>query len=123
MLRIKAPVLVLTSLTLAGGCFSERSDDPTDVDFRGDTLVEIRIDDNFFSPANATIDRGARVRWIKASTAVFHTVTPEGHTAWQRFATDVPNDTFEVVLQAAGDFPYFCEPHRTVGMVGTITVQ
>jgi plastocyanin len=125
MQRMNVGAVALIGL-VAAACFS---DDPADADVngpdvRGDTLVEIRVVDNAFSPANVTVNRGTRVRWI-SSTSTFHTVTPEGHSAWQRraFATNAPNDTFEVVLQTVGALPYFCEPHRSIGMIGSITVE
>jgi plastocyanin len=95
-------VEALTAFATAG-CFSDDPDDldPTDVDRRGNTVVEVRIIDNAFEPANVTVDRGTRVRWIR-TTSTFHTVTPDGHSAWQRFATNVPSDTFEVGRSGCG---------------------
>lgn len=115
-----AAVAVLVTV----GCFSDDPDDGdlTGVDLRGDTLVEIRMVDNAFEPRNVTIDRGTTVRWI-STTGTFHTITPEGHSAWQRFTSNAPSDTFEAVLQNAGEFPYFCEPHQQDDMVGSIEVQ
>jgi plastocyanin len=68
------------------------------------------------------INRGARVRWI-STTSTFHTVTPDGHSAWQRWPTSSAGNVFEHQFTSAGDFPYFCEPHRSTGMVGRVTVH
>ncbi|MGH7502445.1 MAG: cupredoxin domain-containing protein [Longimicrobiales bacterium] len=114
--------LVVLAFAWSAGCFSERSDSPAEPEFLEDTLVEVRLTDFAFSPANIAINRGTRVRWIN-TTNTFHTVTPDGHSEWQRWPTSTAADTLEHTFTTAGDFAYFCEPHRTIGMVGAITVR
>lgn len=92
-----------------------------DEDMTGPDTLEIRIVDNAFQPATATIQRGTRVRWRK-TTSTFHTVTPDGHSEWQRWTTN-DGTSFEHTFNTAGTFAYYCEPHRSLGMVGRIIVQ
>lgn len=75
-----------------------------------------------FSPSQVTIPQGRRVRWINDQT-IFHTVTPDGQDEWERQALTQAGEMFEHVFDDAGTFPYFCEPHFTAGMTGSITVQ
>jgi len=117
----KSPLLILVLACLTA-CFSERSDDPAEPEVREDTLVEVRLTNFAFTPASIVINRGTRVRWIN-TTNTFHTVTPDGHSEWQRWPTSASSDTLEHIFASPGDFAYFCEPHRTIGMSGSITVR
>lgn len=89
----------------------------------GDSVVEIHLTSgNAFSPSEVTISPGTTVRWIN-DTSTFHTVTPRGHSEWARVELDEADEVFEHTFGAAGEFDYFCEPHESQGMTGTITVQ
>ena len=70
-----------------------------------------------------TIAPGKTVRWVHAGGNIFHTVTPDGHAEWQEGSRSSQGTVLEHTFQSAGDFPYFCDPHRSVGMVGRVTVQ
>ncbi|MGH7549665.1 MAG: plastocyanin/azurin family copper-binding protein [Gemmatimonadota bacterium] len=85
-------------------------------------VLEIHLEGFSFEPAEPMIPVGTTVRWVNDSN-LFHTVTPEGHSEWQRQTTTQQGVVFEHTFQNAGMFPYFCEPHRTDGMTGSITVQ
>lgn len=84
-------------------------------------LVTINIAGFTFSPATTTIARGTTVRWVNG-TNTFHTVTPDGHTAWSD-ANLAGGATFQHTFDTAGTFNYYCTPHRAAGMTGTINVQ
>jgi len=87
----------------------------------GDDVVTVVVSGLTFSPATRTITRGTTVRWVNGSD-VFHTVTPDGHTAWAN--RDLAAGTqFEHTFNTAGTYAYFCTPHQSVGMTGTIIVQ
>lgn len=75
-----------------------------------------------FSPSTLTISTGTTVRW-RNEQSVFHTITPDGHNEWTAASVSNAGDTFEHTFNTAGTFPYYCEPHRSQGMTGTITVQ
>jgi len=85
-------------------------------------VVEIEIRNFEFSQPDLTIEPGTTVRWIN-TTSNFHTVTPDGHSAWNQWQTTGMGETFEVTLGDAGIYPYYCLPHRALGMTGTITVE
>jgi plastocyanin len=78
-----------------------------------------------FAPAAVTITAGDTVRWQNlegfhnvhfdfSPTALFPPARPDA-ASWQ----DVPAQTFD----EPGTYTYFCDPHRAIGMVATITVS
>lgn len=85
-------------------------------------VVEIEIRNFEFSPSELTIAPGTTVRW-RNTTSTFHTVTPDGHAQWEEWQTAGMDQTFEVRFDETGTFPYYCVPHRSLGMTGTITVE
>lgn len=120
----KRAALLLVSLTSVTGATACVVDDkgPGLVE-SDDEVIEVRLlSDLRFSPADITIEPGTTVRWINTSN-VFHTVTPQGHNEWERFTTFNAGETFEHTFEALGSFPYFCEPHVSLGMVGSVTVE
>lgn len=86
-------------------------------------VVEIHLTgSNTFSPSEVTISEGTTVRWIN-DTSTFHTVTPDGHSQWSRVEMNNEGDIFTHTFNNIGTFEYFCEPHESIGMTGTITVE
>jgi plastocyanin len=78
-----------------------------------------------FTPKDVQINVGDTVKWIAASGT--HTVTSGtgsndpsvGDLFDQQLAA---GQTFSHVFSAAGLISYFCRPHETMGMKGTVTV-
>lgn len=101
--------------TVAFPLVSESLPEPTDT-------VEVQAVNHEFTPADLTIAPNTLVRWVN-TTGTRHTVTPDGHDEW--VDTDLPDmgATFEHVFRTEGSFPYYCTPHRSLGMVGSVTVQ
>lgn len=124
--RVRCVLTAVTAFLIAtpfsGACFSEGGDGPSEPEVHEESLIEVRLTDFAFTPARIIINRGARVRWTN-TTNTFHTVTPDGHSEWQRWPTSSVGDTLEHQFNSTGDFAYFCEPHRPIGMVGSITVR
>ncbi len=87
-----------------------------------DNVVEIEIRNFEFSKPELHIAVGTTVRWIN-TTSTFHTVTPDGHSEWTQWQTAGMGETFEVKFNNTGTFPYYCLPHRSLGMTGTIIVE
>ncbi len=108
-------------MTLLVAACSEHQD-PTDPGDGTGSVVEINLVLFAFSALELRIAPGTTVRW-RNTTTTFHTVTPEGHTTWTEWQTSSPDETFEVTFLETGTYPYFCVPHRSIGMVGTIIVQ
>jgi plastocyanin len=91
--------------------------------------------DNKYDPASVTIAKGGTVTWNNGST-IQHSSTfdpskavnkadaslPSGVAPWDSGLID-PGKTATHTFTDAGTYKYFCVPHETLGMVGTIIVQ
>jgi plastocyanin len=97
-------------------------DDPMGPDDPGEGSVVTLRSGLRFDPSDLTVSPGTTVRWVNEAS-ITHTVTPDGHTEWQEWATGSQGQTFEHTFASAGTFPYYCEPHRGDGMTGVIRVQ
>jgi plastocyanin len=95
-----------------------------------------------FQPASITVPAGTSLTFTNESDEA-HTVTalqdgiPEGadYFASGGFSTESEarqnladgliheGDSFEVTLRRPGEYEYFCIPHESQGMEGTITVE
>lgn len=112
-LALTAGVLVLA------GCSEHQ--DPMGPGTTGE-VVEIEIQNFQFSMPALEISPGTTIRW-RNTTGNYHTVTPDGHTAWTEWQTAGMGETFEVRFDVAGTYDYYCTPHRPLGMTGSITVR
>ncbi len=121
--RAVARVLLLATAVLWVGC-SQHQDPTAPVDEPPESeapVVEIQLQNFRFSQQEVRIAPGTVVRW-RNTTSAFHTVTPDGHARWTEWQTAGEGQTFEVRFDQAGTYPYYCLPHRTLGMTGTIIV-
>lgn len=82
---------------------------------------------HIFQPATISIQPGDTVRWVWATSG--HTVTSgniDGPTGQPNgiFASGLRNQNFEYTytFQSAGNYDYYCSPHYSMGMVGTVIV-
>jgi plastocyanin len=101
-------------------CGSNSTTAPTDGPFTG----TIHVLDNHFSPASVSISVGDSVTWRWEGTHE-HTVT-EGTSPTSSHLFDTPlktTGTFGYRFNNAGTIHYFCRPHFSLGMKGTITVK
>jgi plastocyanin len=87
-----------------------------------------------FQPPQLTVPRGATVTWVNNSS-LQHTVTddpskaqnqadaqlPSGVQPWDSGNVDA-GKTYEHTFDVPGTYKYFCIPHESAGMTGTIIV-
>ena len=125
MTRRRGSTLVLALAAVAALACSEHQDPMSPDDGNGNgqnsQVVEVELVNFAFDQATVTIDVGTTVRW-RNTTNTGHTVTPDGHSAWEEWQTGAQGETFEVTFEEAGTYPYFCVPHQGI-MTGTIIVQ
>lgn len=88
----------------------------------GGAVVVIDVRNFEFSEGTVTVAPGTTVRWVNRTTT-FHTVTPADHDTWEEWQTSGMGESFEVRFDAAGTYPYYCSPHRALGMTGRVVVQ
>lgn len=85
-------------------------------------IVEVTLTNYEFTPGDLTIEPGTTVQWVN-QTNTFHTITPDGHSEWTEGTVSQTGDTFTHTFDTEGTFPYYCNPHRSLGMTGSVTVQ
>ena len=94
-------------------------------------IVKMTVDYEFV-PSSLTIKQGDSVKWVMNSPK------PHEVASWTVIMTEdgregVPDGlwnsgkmvsgSFTYTFNATGTFPYYCDSHVDVGMIGTITVQ
>jgi plastocyanin len=76
-----------------------------------------------FEPATVTIKAGDTVKWennkMSPHNVVFEKATDKSH----KNLVFSPGDGYESTFNEAGEYSYYCEPHRGAGMVGKVVVQ
>jgi plastocyanin len=83
-----------------------------------------------FEPAELTIKPGDTVKWVNNKLSP-HNVVFDSTKVPETFASKAnhkgmlfqPGEAFETTFSDAGEYPYYCEPHRGAGMVGKISVK
>lgn len=121
----KLALSLLATLALLTAC---AADDPA-ADVEADT-ANVTIRDNEFSPSTITIKAGQIVRWTWNSNGggLGHNVVSgaacgEPDNKFDGSGAPKEGGTYEYKFEVAGTFPYYCEPHCSMGMKGTVVVQ
>jgi len=113
--------------TVAGCIGGDSGDDTANgEDDGGPTVIEVGAGNGLeFSPEDTAVAVGDTVRWVWVSNT--HTVTPAATPDGATWAGDPEiNDeghAYEHAFEVAGIYDYYCEPHRTQGMSGSVTVR
>jgi plastocyanin len=123
---------VSASQPTAGGSGSSSSSSCTAATAQSSITIDA-TDTLRFTPAAACLKAGGTVTW-KNSGTIGHTTTdtaslaasasdaalPAGATAWNH---QLPaGASWSLKLTVTGTYKYFCIPHETLGMLGSITV-
>lgn len=131
---------------VVGGC-SDNTSTSTDMTVRDmvsvPTSATVQVGpsgSNTFSPQSVTIRAGGTVTWNFQGSGFNHTVTsgtpgaPDGKfcngtttpsvTICGAASTNPATNTgtYTVTFATAGSNPYYCRPHGSMGMTGTVTV-
>ena len=100
----------------------------------------VRMVGNGFQPRELTIEKGDTVRFVLGSggphNAAFRETTGDAAARLRKVMKDtigdlsgplliVPGETYDIVFSdvPSGRYPYWCIPHLSGGMMGTITVR
>lgn len=96
------------------------------VDLRNRSSVEIDLAEIAFVPENFKVSRGTKVVWKNLEDVVHYVNTDShpGHTYYPPQNSGVLNlgDTFELMFDTPGVYPYHCSAHAEV-MKGMIIVE
>ena len=88
---------------------------------QGQEEVTVRMEDNFFAPANITVEPGTTVTWVQSGNNPHTTTSYDG--LWDSgIIQGGSGGSFSFTFNEPGTYEYFCMPHENQGMVGTVTV-
>ncbi len=126
MIKLAFAIIVLMGLV---GC-SKDSSTPMSTPKGTTTRKIVQVKNNFFSPKDLTVAVGDTVVWFNAGSGGHTSTSGTSCTSdglWNSGSLS-SGDSFEVVfdpnhVNVTGTIHYFCIPHCTVGMVGTVTVN
>ena len=121
--------LVLSTLLLAFGSFFIAVDSAAAETF----TVKMGTDKGMlaFEPATVTIKAGDTVKFVNNKLAPHNAVFDSSIGATAKSLSHkklvfAPGESYETTFPAdtaAGEYPFYCEPHRGAGMNGKIIVQ
>ena len=87
------------------------------------TTVKVGADDGLaFAPAAIEVSPGTTVVWTWTGKGGSHNVV-ERDDAFSSPYHQTEGATFEHTFDEVGAFPYYCQPHRNLGMKGGVTVR
>jgi plastocyanin len=88
---------------------------------QGQEEVTVRMEDNFFDPANITVEPGTTVTWVQSGNNPHTTTSYDG--LWDSGMIEGGSGgTFSFTFEEPGTYDYFCIPHESLGMIGSVTV-
>lgn len=95
----------------------------TDRTGRESTTVDVGVDDGLaFGPPAIEIDEGTTVVWRWTGKGGRHNVVDRDGAFESSYHED-EGATFDHEFPSAGQFLYYCEPHRELGMRGAVVVR
>ena len=83
--------------------------------------VTVSMEDNFFDQANITVEQGTTVTWVQNGENPHTTTSYDG--LWDSgMMAGGSGATSSFTFDEPGTYDYYCIPHESQGMVGTVTV-
>ena len=84
--------------------------------------VTVKMEDNFFSPANITVEPGTTITWVQEGNNPHTTTSYDG--LWDSgMIQPGSGGSFSFTFDEPGTFDYYCIPHESMGMIGSVTVS
>lgn len=96
------------------------------VDETGSGNVEVEVGAGnglAFAPAAVRIETGTDINWAWTGQGGAHNVVDQDGEFDSGEAVDQSGNNFQHTFEEAGNYLYFCEPHRGAGMKGAIIVE
>ena len=87
------------------------------------TVDTVFVNGTSFTPQTLNATAGRPIVFFKQDAGILHTVTPDGHGAFSRVQSSGQGEILRVTLNTAGTYRYFCEPHQSAGMTGSLVLQ
>ncbi len=76
-----------------------------------------------FEPAEVTIAAGESVHFINNMLPPHNVIVEDHPELSHEGLAMLPGENFDLAFSEAGDYTYWCAPHKGAGMIGTIHVN
>jgi plastocyanin len=76
-----------------------------------------------FVPNTLTVKEGDTVKWVNNKMSPHNVVFEDSGLKSHKQLVFSPGESYETTFSSAGEYTYYCEPHRGAGMVGKIIVE
>ena len=76
-----------------------------------------------FVPSTLTVKAGDTVKWVNNKMSPHNVVFDDSSLKSHKQLVFSPGESYETTFKEAGEYAYYCEPHRGAGMMGKIVVQ
>ncbi|QCC46454.1 halocyanin domain-containing protein [Halobellus limi] len=110
-----------------GGWFDGVSNYEGTYDYTGQSEVTVAVGSEAnggyygFGPAAIRVDPGTTVVWEWTGEGNSHNVVAEDGS-FESELYNSPGETFEYTFESEGTYKYYCDPHRSLGMLGAVVV-
>jgi plastocyanin len=86
--------------------------------------VQMGYDGNLiFEPAEITINAGESVHFVNNMLPPHNVIVEDRADLSHEALAMTPGEEFDVTFPEAGDFNFWCDPHKGAGMTGVVHVQ
>ena len=76
-----------------------------------------------FDPADVTIDAGDSIHFVNNMLPPHNVVVEDHPELSHEGLAFAPGESFDIAFPEAGDYTYWCAPHKGAGMIGTVHVS
>ena len=76
-----------------------------------------------FEPAEVTISVGESVHFVNNMLPPHNVIVEDHPDLGHEALAMMPGEEFDVAFPEAGDYTYWCGPHKGAGMIGTVHVE
>lgn len=80
----------------------------------------VQIEGMRFTPKALHIKAGETVRWINGSASSHNVISEKSH--FKSSMLTRKGEIFEFTFTSSGEYQYYCQPHKMMGMKGVIVV-
>jgi len=127
---LRAAAAAVAGVGLAGCSASGSSDESNGSDPGADHTVAVGPDGRLvYDPEELTVSTGETVEWVWESDT--HNIVVDsrpdgadwGGTEGDEATLYDEGHTYAFTFETAGTYEYFCQPHRSAGMEGSVVVE
>ena len=76
-----------------------------------------------FDPSTVEIKEGDTVKWVNNKMGPHNVVFEDDSLKSHKQLVFSPGESYETTFTSAGEYTFYCEPHRGAGMAGKVIVK